>query len=104
MRIRFLTSVTNDQTAYSPGQVANVSDGANLVDAHFAIPEPPSPSGVIADYLTDNGYVMVTPDASGRITNPPADGGFCFEGEYAIRIVFPGSDVRFDMMHLKPQP
>lgn len=103
MRVRILTSITG-AADYSPGQIVDLDGGpaGNLIDAGFAIPEPPSPSGVIATHLIDNGYTLVTPDPSGRVLNPPEDGGFYFPNDHEIRVVFPGREVTFELMRLKP--
>lgn len=115
IRTRILTNVVGASTDYGRGQIVNLADAAanNLIAGGFAMKDVPSASGVISLHLAGAGYTEVTPGPSGYgfvgpsgiVSNPPADGGYYFESENIIRIVFPGEvEERFEILKLLPKP
>lgn len=118
IRTRILSNVVGNGFEYRRGQIVNLQDGYadNLIDAGFAMHEPPGASGVIVTHLENAGYSEVVPGPSGYgfvgpsgviISDPPSDGGYYFpyiENPNVIRIVFPGEvEEDFELLKLLPR-
>jgi hypothetical protein len=110
--VRILQNICGPGIDYRPNDVLSVADGAatDLVAAHQAILEGPSPSGVIATLYSGAGYTEVTPDPSGYIIDGShvddltgSQKGFYMPENYQIVVCFPGkTQVKLDILKLRP--
>ncbi len=112
IRVRIIRELEGPQVSYQAGQIINIADasGTNLINAGFAIKEPPTPSGVIATLYNNAGFIPVTPfasgyiapGASGFISTVPSPAFYTPDDQTIVVIMPPKVETRLSILKLQP--